>query len=83
MSDVSLNPTAANLRPLAKQWVGQTFFGTLMRQARESSFMPEDSPLSGGRGGEAFSSMLDARLAEHAGTGAGAKLADALVDRLA
>ena len=74
--------TADQLRPVARQWVGQTFFGTLLKQARESSFA-EDSPLSGGRGGQAFGSLLDGHLAEGAASGAGDRLVESLVRRLA
>ncbi|MEM1012784.1 MAG: rod-binding protein [Planctomycetota bacterium] len=73
---------AAQLRPVATQWVGQSFYGTMLKQARESSLSPEDSPFSGGRGGSAFSSMLDQRLAEKAGRDTGGALVDAIVGRL-
>ena len=75
--------TASRLRPVARQWVGQTFFGTMMKAARESPLAVENSPFSGGRGGGAFSSLLDQQLAEKAGGGAGEKLVNALVDRIA
>ena len=77
------SPLAAQLRPVARQWVGQTFFGTLLKQARENPLADESSPLSGGRGGSAFSSLLDQHLAERASGGAGEKLVDALVSRIA
>ena len=83
MSEVTHIDRQAQLRPVAQQWVGQTFFGTLMRQARQTNLGPEDSPLAGGRGGQAFGEMLDARLAEAASRGVGSKLVDSLVDRLA
>ncbi len=78
-----IHPSVADqLRPVARQWVGQTFFGTMLKQARESSFA-EDSPLSGGRGGQAFGSLLDQHLSEGAAGGAGDRLVESLVRRLA
>lgn len=74
---------AQQLRPVARQWVGQTFFGTLLKQARQNPLADESSPFSGGRGGTAFASLLDQHLAEHAGAGSGEKLVDALVSRIA
>lgn len=71
------------LRPVARAWVGQTFFGTLLKQARANPLAPEDSPFSGGRGGEAFTGLFDQHMAEHASSGMGGKLVDVLVDRLA
>ena len=82
-------PTATNtdlanrLRPVARQWVGQTFFGTMMKQARESPLAAKDSPFGGGRGGAAFGALLDQRLAEKASSGSGEKLVNAIVDRIA
>ena len=74
---------AAKLRPVARQWVGQTFFGTMLKQARESPLADKDSPFNGGRGGAAFSSLLDQTLSEKASRGAGEKLVDAIVDGIA
>lgn len=68
------------LRQTAQKWVGQAFFGTLMRQMENSPF--KSDVLSGGRGGEAFSSMLHQQLAERAARGAGTKLSDAIVKRV-
>ncbi len=70
------------LRSAAQQWVGQTFFGTLLKEARATNLGPKDSPLSGGRGEQAFGSMLDQHLSEGASRGVGDKLVDALVNRL-
>ena len=45
------------------KWVAQSFFGTLLKQMRNSPFK---SPMfEGGRGGEAFGEMYDQRLVEH------------------
>ena len=83
MIDATNTDLAAKLRPVARQWVGQTFFGTMMRQARDSPLADKDSPLNGGRGGEAFASLLDQTLSEKASGGAGEKLVNAIVDGIA
>ena len=81
---MNLSPTQSPdaLRPVVTRWVGQSFFGTLMKGARASSLGPEDSPFTGGRGGKAFREMLDGRLAEAAGRGAGKPLVDSIVRRI-
>src|SRR6476620_9698564 len=61
----------------AQNWVAQTFFGTLLKQMENSPFKSE--LFSGGRGGEAFSSLYHQRLAEHMARGAGTKLVNAIV----
>lgn len=61
----------------AQKWVAQTFYGTLLKQVRESPFKNE--MLSGGRGGQAFGSMLDMQLAERMAKGSGAKLVNSIV----
>ena len=71
------------LRPVAQEWVAQTFFGTLLKQARTGSLGPQDSPLSGGRGGEAFSGLFDQHMARSAAGGVGGRLVDSIVDRIA
>ena len=78
-------PGAANTQhdKLVKQtrnWVAQTFFGTLLKQMENSPFKSE--MLSGGRGGEAFSSLYHQRLAEHMAKGAGGKLVNSIVRRI-
>lgn len=67
------------LRKQVQSFVGQTFFGQLFKQMRNSPFKSE--LMNGGRGGEMFSSMLDGVLAERMGRGAGSKLVDAIVKR--
>ncbi len=64
----------------ARRWVSQTFFGTLLEQVRNSPF--KSDLLSGGRGGEAFGSMLDQHLADRMARGAGEKLVRSIVRRL-
>jgi Rod binding domain-containing protein len=64
----------------AEKLVAQTFFGTLLRQARQSPF--HSKIMDGGHGGQAFGEMLDQRLSEHMTRGAGAKLVQSLMHRL-
>ena len=64
----------------AQKWVGQTFFGTLLKQVRESPFKNE--MMSGGRGGQAFGSMLDMQLADRMAKGSGSKLVNAIVRKI-
>jgi Rod binding domain-containing protein len=61
----------------AQKWVGQTFFGTMLRQMRESPF--KSDLFSGGRGGQAFAEMHDQHLAERMARGAGRSLATSIV----
>ena len=63
-----------------QKWVAQTFFGTLLKQVRNSPFRSE--LLDGGRGGQVFGSMYDQRLAEHMARGAGSKLVNSIVKRI-
>jgi Rod binding domain-containing protein len=63
-----------------QKWVAQTFFGTLLKQVRQSPFHSE--LFEGGRGGQAFGAMYDQRLAEHMARGAGKKLVNSIVKRI-
>ena len=61
----------------ARKWVAQTFFGTLMKQMRNSPFK---SPLfEGGRGGQAFGELYDQHLVDHMSRGVGNKLVASMV----
>jgi hypothetical protein len=78
----AINPIAAqaNRAALVKQarvWVSQTFFGTLMKQMHESPFRSE--LFSGGRGGQAFSSLFNQHLSDRM---AGGKSAEKLVNSI-
>jgi len=64
----------------AQIWVSQTFFGTLLKQMRQSPFKSE--MFSGGRGGEAFSGLYDQQLAERMARGAGHKLVNSIVRKI-
>jgi Rod binding domain-containing protein len=61
-------------------WVSQTFFGTLLKQMRNSPFKSE--LFEGGKGGETFAALQDQHLAEHMTRGAGAKLVNGIVRRI-
>jgi Rod binding domain-containing protein len=61
----------------AQRWVSQTFFGTILRQMHNSPF--KSQLFSGGRGGEAFSTLLDQQLADRMGRGAGSSLVASIV----
>lgn len=63
-----------------QKWVAQTFFGTLMKQMEDSPF--KSDLLSGGRGGEAFSSLYHQQLVDRMSRAAGDKLVNAIVRRI-
>src|SRR4051812_31254498 len=73
LSDHDLRGIIAQFKPEASQHdlldkqarmlVGQTFFGTLLKQMRESPFRSE--LFEGGRGGQAFAPLYDQKLVEH------------------
>ena len=67
----------AQLEAHAGQLVSQTFFGTLLKQMRDSPFKSE--LFEGGKGGQAFSQLYDQRLVEQMSRGAGKKLINAIV----
>jgi Rod binding domain-containing protein len=63
-----------------RKWVAQTFFGTLMKQMEDSPF--KSDLFSGGRGGEAFSSLYHQQLVDRMSRAAGDKLVNAIVRRI-
>ncbi|QOV91524.1 rod-binding protein [Humisphaera borealis] len=69
----------ARLEAQARQLVSQTFFGTMLKQMRDSPF--KSDLFEGGRGGAAFSSMYDQKLVEQMSRGAGKKLVDSVVSK--
>ncbi len=71
------DPQREQLVRSTQQWVAQTFFGTLMKQMRESPF--KSDLFEGGRGGQAFTSLYDQKLVEQMARGAGDKLVNAIV----
>lgn len=68
------------LRQVIGQVVGRTFYGTLLKQMRESSVRGTFG--HGGRGEEVFSAQLHDLLAERIGASQAKGLSDAMVKRL-
>jgi Rod binding domain-containing protein len=68
------------LRKQAEIFVASAFFGTLLKQMRESPFKSE--LFSGGRGGQAFGSLYDQQMAERMSRGAGSKLVNSIVRKI-
>ena len=64
----------------AQKWVAQTFYGTLLKQVRNSPF--RSKLFDGGRGGQAWGSMYDQQLADHMARGGGQKLVNEIVNRI-
>src|SRR5579864_715230 len=64
----------------AQKWVAQTFYGTLLKQVRQSPF--HSKLFDGGRGGQAWGSMYDQQLAEHMARSSGQKLVTDIVRRI-
>ena len=64
----------------SQKWVAQTFYGTLLKQMRNSPF--HSKMFDGGRGGQAFTSMLDQRLSDHMARSTGSKLVKSIVARI-
>jgi Rod binding domain-containing protein len=64
----------------AQKWVGQTFYGQMLKQMRDSPF--KSKMFEGGREGEAFNAMFDQNLATRMSKGAGRPLVDAIVSRI-
>jgi Rod binding domain-containing protein len=67
------------LEKQAQRLVAQTFYGTLLKQMRQSPFKSE--LFEGGRGGQAFSELFDQRLAEKMASGTRNQLVHAIVHR--
>ena len=63
-----------------QKWVAQTFFGTLMKQMSDSPF--KSDLFSGGRGGEAFSSLYHQQLVDRMSHAAGSKLVNGIVRKI-
>ncbi|MFT3785333.1 MAG: rod-binding protein [Tepidisphaeraceae bacterium] len=67
------------LRAYAEKLVAQTFFGAMLKQARQSPWKSE--MFGGGRGGEAYQSLMDQQMVQKLGHGVGKKLVDSLVKK--
>jgi Rod binding domain-containing protein len=82
-SNINASPAPDRRDALARQasiWVSQTFFGTMLKQMRNSPFRSE--LFSGGRGGQMFASLLDQRLSERMTRGAAQPLVRSIVKHL-
>jgi len=64
----------------ARKLVAQTFYGTMLKQMRNSPFKSE--MFEGGRGGQAFAPLLDQRLAEHMAGSSDSHLVNAIARKL-
>ena len=64
----------------ARKWVAQTFYGTLLRQMRNSPF--KSDLFDGGRGGQAFAPLLDQHLVDSMSKGTANKLTTAIARKL-
>lgn len=64
----------------AQRLVAQTFFGAMLKQMHESPF--KSDLFNGGRGGEAFTALLDQHLAERMSRGAGTRIARSIVNHI-
>ena len=63
-----------------EKWVAQTFYGTLLKQMRDSPF--HSDLMEGGNGGKTFETMFDQRLADHMSRHAGGKLVQSIVKKI-
>ena len=79
-SSISTFPNQAELFKTAQKWVGQTFFGTILKQMHNSPFKSE--LWSGGRGGQTSSTLFDQHLAERMARASGRPLAESIVKQL-
>jgi Rod binding domain-containing protein len=68
------------LRRHVQTFVGQAFFGTLLKQMRESPFRSD--LFSGGNAGQAYDGMYHQMLSERMGNGVGAKLVNAIMNQI-
>ncbi len=64
----------------AQKWVAQAFYSPILKQMRNSPFKSE--LFSGGRGEEAFGTLMDQHLTERMSRGSGKGLASAIVRKL-
>lgn len=79
----SAAPASPQHKALVKQsqhLVAQTFYGTMLKQMRDSPF--KSDMFDGGRGGQMFSSLLDQRLADHMSKSTGNKLVNSIVKHI-
>ena len=63
-----------------EKWVATSFYGELLKQARNGPF--KDELFSGGKGGQTFQSLQDQQMSEQMARGAGRKLVNAIVRKI-
>ena len=73
-------PKKSELHKQTERWVAQTFYGTLLKQMRNSPF--KSDLFEGGRGGQAFSSLFDQQMIDRMASGSGQKLVRAIVRQI-
>lgn len=79
-SPMSPSDPDRKLMKQSQKLVSQAFFGTMLKQMRNSPF--KSKLFSGGRGGEAFSTVLDQHLADRMASGTGTRLPSAIFHSL-
>jgi Rod binding domain-containing protein len=67
----------SQLRQQTEKWVGETFYGNLLKQMHDSPF--KSALFDGGRGAEAFEPMLDQQISDHIAQSGSNKLVDSIV----
>ena len=80
VAGASLERRKAMLRQASEEMVGVTFFGEMLKIARNSKLKGEFG--HGGRGEEVFGGQLDQELARKAGAGVKNSLSEAIYNRL-
>lgn len=73
-------PQHEQLVKQSQKLVSQAFYGTLLKQMRDSPF--KSQLFNGGRGGEAFTAMLDQHLADRMSHSASRGLVNSIVKRM-
>ena len=80
ISDAGLTQDDAKLRKIVGEFVGNVFYGTLLRQMENSSIKGEY--MHGGRGEEVFQSQLHMEYAKRLGRAPGDPIADRIYDAM-
>lgn len=80
LARASVKPRGDELTKQVQTWVATTFFGTLLKQMRNSPFRSE--LFDGGRGGQAFGALYDQQLAARMARSSGEKIVRPIVRRL-
>jgi len=63
-----------------QKWVGDAFYGTLLKQMRESPF--KSDIFDGGRGGEMFTTLFDQQIADRMSRSAPDRLVGSIVKKI-